>query len=91
MNKNSRIYIPGHRGLVGSAIVRKLQAEGFNNHITRSRDELDLRNQVAVDAFFASEQPVPITGDGFKSVPYALLIDANINTVSIQYPNCRRP
>jgi len=57
LNKTAKIYIAGHRGLVGSAIVRKLQAEGFNNLITRTRDELDLRNQAAVDAFFASEQP----------------------------------
>jgi GDP-L-fucose synthase len=47
LNKTAKIYIPGHRGLVGSAIVRKLQAEGYNNLITRSRDELDLHNQAS--------------------------------------------
>jgi GDP-L-fucose synthase len=57
MEKNSKIYIAGHRGMVGSAIVRKLMAEGFNNIVTRRSGELDLRNQEAVTAFFAEEKP----------------------------------
>jgi len=57
MDKYSKIYVAGHRGLVGSAIVRKLQAEGFDNLLLRTSSELDLRDQTAVDAFFASEQP----------------------------------
>jgi GDP-L-fucose synthase len=57
MNKNSKIYVAGHRGMVGSAIVRKLNAEGFNNIITRSSTELDLRNQQAVTDFFSVSRP----------------------------------
>ncbi len=57
MNKNSRIYVAGHRGMVGSAIVRKLRSEGFENLIFRTSKELDLRNQAAVTDFFKSEKP----------------------------------
>lgn len=57
MNKGSKIYIAGHRGMVGSAICRKLKAEGYNNLIARTSAELDLRNQQAVQDFFAEEQP----------------------------------
>jgi GDP-L-fucose synthase len=57
MNKNSRIYVAGHRGLVGSAIVRRLQAEGYSNLIVRSHRELDLMRQAEVEAFFRSEKP----------------------------------
>lgn len=57
MNKQDKIYIAGHRGMVGSAIVRKLKHEGFNNIITRTSNELDLRNQQAVADFFISEKP----------------------------------
>jgi GDP-L-fucose synthase len=57
MNKTDKIYIAGHRGMVGSAIVRKLQAEGFTNIITRTSKELDLKEQVAVREFFAAEKP----------------------------------
>jgi GDP-L-fucose synthase len=57
MRKNGKIYVAGHRGLVGSAIMRKLTAEGFTNIVTRSHHELDLRNQAAVNAFFAAEKP----------------------------------
>ncbi|GMQ81586.1 MAG: GDP-L-fucose synthase [Rhodothermia bacterium] len=56
-NKDSRIYVAGHSGLVGSAIVRKLEADGYTNLLTRSSDKLDLRNQGAVDRFFHSEKP----------------------------------
>ncbi len=57
MNKDSKIYIAGHRGMVGSAIHRRLQQEGFSNFILRSSAELDLRNQQAVKDFFSSERP----------------------------------
>lgn len=57
MNKQEKIYIAGHRGMVGSAIMRRLQREGFNNIITRTSKELDLRNQQAVDAFFLEQKP----------------------------------
>ncbi len=57
MNINAKIYVAGHRGLVGSAIVRKLEEKGFCNLVTRSRAELDLTNQAAARAFFASEKP----------------------------------
>lgn len=57
MNRDSKIYIAGHRGMVGSAIQRKLQQEGFTNFVTRSSNELDLKNQQAVADFFASEKP----------------------------------
>ena len=57
MEKNSKIYVAGHRGMVGSAIYRKLQTEGYNNIITRTSEELDLRNQQAVADFFTAEKP----------------------------------
>lgn len=57
MDRNARIYVAGHRGLVGSAIVRKLTAEGYGNLLLRTSGELDLRDQAAVAAFFAAEQP----------------------------------
>lgn len=57
MEKNSRIYIAGHRGMVGSAIMRQLQKEGYNQFITRTSDDLDLRDQQAVAAFFHQEKP----------------------------------
>lgn len=57
MNLNSRIYIAGHRGMVGSAILRNLQQKGFTNFILRSSTELDLRNQQQVENFFANEKP----------------------------------
>ncbi len=57
MNKDSKIYVAGHRGMVGSAIVRRLKSEGFSNLIYRTSSELDLRNQHAVADFFAEELP----------------------------------
>jgi GDP-L-fucose synthase len=57
MNKNSKIYIAGHRGMVGSAIVRKLTADGFNNLVFKTSSELDLTNQQAVNDFFNDEKP----------------------------------
>ncbi len=57
MNKKDKIFIAGHRGLVGSAIMKKLKAEGFLNIITRNREELDLTRQSDVEAFFETERP----------------------------------
>ena len=57
MNINSKIYVAGHRGMVGSAIVRRLQKDGFTTIVTRTSNELDLRNQSQVADFFATEKP----------------------------------
>jgi GDP-L-fucose synthase len=57
MEKSARIYVAGHRGMVGSAIVRKLKSLGYNNILTIGSKELDLRNQQAVFDFFAKEKP----------------------------------
>ena len=57
MEKISKIFVAGHGGMVGSAIVRKLRDAGFQNIITRRSSELDLRNQAAVDDFFSKERP----------------------------------
>lgn len=57
MNKDSKIYIAGHRGMVGSAILRNLQQKGFSNIIYKTSNELDLRNQQAVNDFFEKEKP----------------------------------
>lgn len=57
MDKGSKIYVAGHRGLVGSAIVRRLQGEGYENLILKTRDELDLLSQQAVRKFFEEEKP----------------------------------
>ncbi len=57
MNQSDKIYVAGHRGMVGSAIVRRLQKDGFNNIVTRGSKEMDLREQQPVRDFFASEKP----------------------------------
>ncbi|MEI6019840.1 MAG: GDP-L-fucose synthase [Bacteroidota bacterium] len=57
MNIDSKIYVAGHRGMVGSAITRNLKSKGFNNIIFRTSAELDLRNQTAVNAFLEEEKP----------------------------------
>src|SRR5688500_15639145 len=57
IKENSRIYVAGHRGMVGSAIVRLLRKRGFNNIIENSSSELDLRNQAETDLFFKEEKP----------------------------------
>jgi GDP-L-fucose synthase len=56
MNKDSKIFVAGHRGLVGSSIVRRLEHEGYENIVTRTRQELDLMDQEAVESFFDYEQ-----------------------------------
>ncbi len=57
LEKNSKIFVAGHRGMVGSAIYRKLQKEGYQNIVTKTSSELDLRDQQAVADFFATEKP----------------------------------
>ena len=57
MDLNGKIYVAGHRGMVGSALVRRLNAEGYHQLVFRQSAELDLRNQAAVAAFFAEEKP----------------------------------
>lgn len=57
MEKNSKIYVAGHRGMVGSAIVRELQRKGYSNIITRTHQELDLTRQIDVERFFETEKP----------------------------------
>lgn len=57
LDRTKKIYVAGHRGLVGSALVRKLQAEGFTNILTRTHKELDLTRQAEVEAFFEKEKP----------------------------------
>ena len=56
MNKDSKIYVAGHRGMVGSAIVRCLEKNGYTNIITRTHAELDLTRQADVEKFFADEK-----------------------------------
>ncbi len=57
MEKEAKIYIAGHRGMVGSALLRKLKSKGFHHFVLRTSTELDLRNQAAVNAFFEEEKP----------------------------------
>ena len=57
IDKHARIFVAGHRGMVGSALVRRLQAGGYTNILTRTRAELDLRDQKPVQAFLAEVKP----------------------------------
>ena len=57
MELNSKIYVAGHRGMAGSAIIRNLKSKGFENIITRTSKVLDLRNQAAVNIFFSEQKP----------------------------------
>jgi GDP-L-fucose synthase len=66
MDKNETIYVAGHRGMVGSAVVRKLQAEGFTNILTRTRAELDLLDRQAVRAFYEKERPAVVVDAAAK-------------------------
>jgi GDP-L-fucose synthase len=83
MNKNSKIYIAGHRGMVGSAVWRALTAKGYTNLIGRTSAELDLRNQSAVSAFFESEKPDVVIDAAAKvggilansTYPYSFLME----------------
>jgi len=57
MDKGAKIYVAGHRGLVGSALCRRLADDGYTNIVTRTSSELDLRRQAVVEAFFQNERP----------------------------------
>src|SRR5260221_12463624 len=57
MQRNARIYVAGHRGMVGSAILRRLEAEGYTSLLRRTHAELDLTRQEAVEQFFAADEP----------------------------------
>ena len=57
MKKTSKIFLSGHGGMVGSSMYSLLQKKGYNNILTRSRDELDLKNQASVEEFFKIERP----------------------------------
>src|SRR5438046_7456903 len=57
MDKSDKIFVAGHRGMVGSAVLRRLEAEGFGNIVRRTRAQLDLTDQSAVAKFFAKEKP----------------------------------
>ena len=63
MEKNAKIYVAGHRGMVGSAIVRELERQGYTNIITRTHKELDLTRQDAVEKFFAEEKELWHSGE----------------------------
>ena len=75
LDKNTKIYVAGHRGLVGSAIWNNLKARGYNNLIGRTHRELDLTDEVAVRTFFDEEQPEAVVlaaaagGDGLDAGP----------------------
>src|SRR5438876_282868 len=60
MNKAAKIFVAGHRGMVGSALIRRLEAEGFSNLLVRDRSKLDLRDECAVTKFFAEEKPAVV-------------------------------
>jgi GDP-L-fucose synthase len=60
INKSDKIFVAGHRGMVGSALMRRLNAEGFSNLVTRDRSQLDLADESAVAKFFAAEQPAVV-------------------------------
>jgi GDP-L-fucose synthase len=83
LTKDTKIYIAGHRGMVGSAVWRALSAEGYTNLIGKTSKELDLRNQSEVNAFFAQEKPGVVINAAAKvggilannTYPYAFLMD----------------
>ena len=98
MEKDAKIYVAGHRGLVGSAICRDLQSKGYTNIITRTHSELDLTNQAAVNEFFAKEKPeyvflaaAHVGGIGANSTHPAAFIYQNMmigfNIVEAAYQN----
>ena len=102
MDSNSKIFIAGHRGLVGSAVCRHLKSNGYTNLLTRSRAELDLRVQKDVDEFFAAERPeyvflgaAKVGGIGFNKAAPADFIRDNLqiqtNVIDAAYRNgCKK-
>ena len=98
MRKDSKIFVAGHRGLVGSAVVRKLKSQGHTNIITKTRMELDLRNQDLVNTFFANEKPdyvflaaAKVGGIGFNKECPADFVRDNLqiqtNVIDASYNN----
>ena len=98
MNKDSKIFVAGHRGLVGSAIIRQLKEQGYTNILTRSRVDLDLRNQESVNTFFLEERPdyvflaaAKVGGIGFNKECPADFIRDNLqiqtNVIDAAYNN----
>jgi len=77
IDKNSRIFVCGHRGMVGSACVRKFQQEGYANILTRTHQELNLRDQAAVKAFFEAEKP-----------DYVILASAKVGGIMANKTHC---
>jgi len=97
MSKSDKIYVAGHRGMVGSAIVSVLQNQGFENIITRTHSDLDLTNQQQVEKFFSQEKPNEVylaaakVGGIFANVTYPadfiyqnLMIEANVFTLHLK-------
>ena len=78
MNKNAKIYVAGHRGLVGSAIWKNLKNKGYTNLIGRTHAELDLRNTETVNAFFDKEKP-----------EYVFLAAAKVGGILANNTSCR--
>src|SRR4030095_16343063 len=60
LDKSEKIFVAGHRGMVGSALIRRLESEGFSNLLVRDRSKLDLRDESAVTKFFAEEKPAVV-------------------------------
>ena len=81
IKKEDKIYVAGHRGLVGSAIVRNLEAKGYANIVGRTHKELDLTNQAAVRAFFEEEKPDVVV------LAAAKVGGINANNTNIILPN----
>ena len=79
MNKTDKIYVAGHRGLVGSAIVRNLQAKGYENIIGRTHKELDLTSQQAVRNFFETEKPDVVVLAAAKALMPIILHRQNLH------------
>jgi len=102
MNKESKIFVAGHRGLVGSSIIRKLKDDGYDNIITKQRCNLDLRNQKQVDEFFEEERPdyvflaaAKVGGIGYnKSIPADFIrenLQIQTNVIDSAYRNgCKK-
>lgn len=102
MDSDSKIYVAGHRGLVGSAIIRKLESQGYSNILTKTRNELDLRNQKDVDDFFEEERPdyvflaaAKVGGIGYnKSIPADFIrenLQIQTNVIDAAYRNkCKK-
>lgn len=102
MEKNEKIFVAGHRGLVGSSIVKKLRDEGYNNIIVRTKEELDLRNQKDVNEFFRTERPdyvflaaAKVGGINFNATHPAEFIYDNLmiqnNVIDASYRNgCKK-